>query len=495
MELKQIILVIVTLVLSSCLSDNKEVTITGNISGNIPDKIEYTLPINGISYFGFEESIQPDSLGNFQINITADKSSFIELSSGYKLYGTVIVEPGSHYDIFINTDIKENGFRVEGQNEKGQKLYNQLTNRSIIDEEDFEVEGMKYFNDTIASEIKQNIQNKTKIEISGFKELLNSKAISKSFYDLVKTDREYFYKGAQSSLAFIKLSVNSKKDIVWDEDGFRGMWKEIYQGHPATDTKLLSSPWFYNYVENYLRYIEQADGSFDDELLDSLYKQGSPRTYKIENAKINLTGPVLEYYYAAYLYYVSMNKNYEKELISLFEEFKEDYPLSLYTRFLEPEITSIMEFHKLKEHKLNDKIIFIDDYENIDSFKEVVETLKGKKIFVDVWATWCSPCKVEFGHKKALMKLLESKNVEILYISTDRDEKDKQWKDMIKFYDLEGYHIRANKLLNADLQRLFGKNSMSIPWYMLVDENGNILIKNAEPPSQMEKLEKQLDDI
>lgn len=33
-----------------------------------------------------------------------------------------------------------------------------------------------------------------------------------------------------------------------------------------------------------------------------------------------------------------------------------------------------------------------------------------------------------------------------------------------------------------------------IPWYLLIDENGNIIIKHASRPSQLKKLEKELDE-
>lgn len=81
----------------------------------------------------------------------------------------------------------------------------------------------------------------------------------------------------------------------------------------------------------------------------------------------------------------------------------------------------------------------------------------------------------------------------MLYISIDSDKYATQWHDMIKFYDLEGYHIRANPQLGQDLRKIFGKGgSMSIPWYILVDEDGDIIKKHASRPSQLKELEVEL---
>lgn len=60
---------------------------------------------------------------------------------------------------------------------------------------------------------------------------------------------------------------------------------------------------------------------------------------------------------------------------------------------------------------------------------------------------------------------------------------------MIKFYNLEGYHIRANKELNSELREIFNPDGpLSIPWYILIDKNGNIVKKNASRPSDIGEL-------
>ena len=67
---------------------------------------------------------------------------------------------------------------------------------------------------------------------------------------------------------------------------------------------------------------------------------------------------------------------------------------------------------------------------------------------------------------------------------------------MIKFYNLEGYHIRANKQLEAELRKIFDNNgSISIPWYILIDNDGNILRRHAKQPSQINELEKEINEI
>ena len=66
---------------------------------------------------------------------------------------------------------------------------------------------------------------------------------------------------------------------------------------------------------------------------------------------------------------------------------------------------------------------------------------------------------------------------------------------MIKFYDLEGQHLLANEKLIADIIDKFGNNgSFAYPRYMLVDENGNVVNAEASYPSQIEQLEKEINE-
>ena len=125
--------------------------------------------------------------------------------------------------------------------------------------------------------------------------------------------------------------------------------------------------------------------------------------------------------------------------------------------------------------------------ENIKSLEEAIKPMYGKKIYIDIWATWCKPCLMEFAHNEALKKILEENDIQQLYICLDSDTNVKNWKDCIKQYNLAGTHIRVNKEFSSDILRLFfnaGK-MVSIPRYILIDEEGNIMVKNAKRPSQL----------
>eukprot|EP01089_Gocevia_fonbrunei_P020898 TRINITY_DN7897_c0_g1_i1.p2 TRINITY_DN7897_c0_g1~~TRINITY_DN7897_c0_g1_i1.p2 ORF type:complete len:113 (-),score=18.85 TRINITY_DN7897_c0_g1_i1:166-504(-) len=105
------------------------------------------------------------------------------------------------------------------------------------------------------------------------------------------------------------------------------------------------------------------------------------------------------------------------------------------------------------------------------------------------------PCKKEFEHKKPLYTMLESKNISVLYICEGEHSKEKVWKEMIDFYDLEGHHVFTNEKLLADIIDKFGNNGQfAYPRYLLVDENGIVVNEQASYPSKLKQLEREINE-
>ena len=127
--------------------------------------------------------------------------------------------------------------------------------------------------------------------------------------------------------------------------------------------------------------------------------------------------------------------------------------------------------------------------EKIKTLEEAIKPFHGKIIYIDIWATWCKPCIMEFAHNETLKEILNEKDVQQLYISLDNDFNDKNWKDIIKQYNLTGTHIRANREFSAEIVKLFFTNGfnieISIPRYILIDEKGNVMNDRAKRPSQL----------
>lgn len=123
------------------------------------------------------------------------------------------------------------------------------------------------------------------------------------------------------------------------------------------------------------------------------------------------------------------------------------------------------------------------------------QLLKGKWLYIDLWATWCRGCVYQFRYKDQLAELLaQYPKVVPVYISLDNGKEKDKWERMIKEYNLKGYHLLINSPLHRDIrERLNITASMKIPRYMLVDPEGNIVNGELPLPYKMDDLKKELE--
>ncbi len=121
------------------------------------------------------------------------------------------------------------------------------------------------------------------------------------------------------------------------------------------------------------------------------------------------------------------------------------------------------------------------DYENYNGSTTSMADLKGKYIYIDVWATWCRPCLAEIPALKELEKELGDK-MHFLSISVDRDNKHEAWQKMVSDKELKGVQLFADKNWKSQFIQDFGINS--IPRFILIDPQGNVVNPNASRPSE-----------
>ena len=112
--------------------------------------------------------------------------------------------------------------------------------------------------------------------------------------------------------------------------------------------------------------------------------------------------------------------------------------------------------------------------------RKLVEPYKGKIILIDVWGTWCSPCRQALSHSKELYNRMAQYDIVFLYLANRSDED--SWKNVIKEYNVTGDNVVHYNLPGEQQSAM--ENFLKVngyPTYRLIDRNGNLLDVNADP--------------
>ncbi|MDR6783179.1 thiol-disulfide isomerase/thioredoxin [Pedobacter africanus] len=131
-------------------------------------------------------------------------------------------------------------------------------------------------------------------------------------------------------------------------------------------------------------------------------------------------------------------------------------------------------------------------YADADGKMVSLKSLRGKYVYIDVWATWCSPCKAEIPFLRKLEQELHHKNIYFVSLSVDKMTDHSKWVDYVKKHQLGGIQLISDKDFKADFVKQF--NISGIPRFILIDPEGKIISGDAKRPSDPE-LRKQLDKL
>jgi thiol-disulfide isomerase/thioredoxin len=103
-------------------------------------------------------------------------------------------------------------------------------------------------------------------------------------------------------------------------------------------------------------------------------------------------------------------------------------------------------------------------------------SLKGKVIYLDLWATWCGPCVYE---KPFFTKLQEKykDNEKIALVSLSIDDEIDLWKQDVDKRKAGGYQWQINR------NSLLDYNIMGVPRTIIIDKDFKIADLNAPHPS------------
>jgi thiol-disulfide isomerase/thioredoxin len=128
------------------------------------------------------------------------------------------------------------------------------------------------------------------------------------------------------------------------------------------------------------------------------------------------------------------------------------------------------------------------NYDNHKGGKTSLADLKGKYVYIDMWATWCGPCIKEIPSLKKIETSYHGKNIAFVSISVDKNKD--AWQKMVTDKSLGGIQLH----FGGD-QTFANKYMVSgIPRFILLDPNGGVVNPDAPRPSDP-KLIKIFNDL
>ena len=125
--------------------------------------------------------------------------------------------------------------------------------------------------------------------------------------------------------------------------------------------------------------------------------------------------------------------------------------------------------------------------------KKILEPYKGKFVLLDIWGTWCSPCKEALSHSTEEYARLKDYDIEFLYLANNSPQE--SWENVIKEYNVSGDNV-AHYNLPAEQQAAIERHLdvHSFPTYKLFDREGNLLDIEVDA-RQLEELVRLLEQL
>ncbi|MDR2683153.1 MAG: redoxin family protein [Dysgonamonadaceae bacterium] len=173
-----------------------------------------------------------------------------------------------------------------------------------------------------------------------------------------------------------------------------------------------------------------------------------------------------------------------KEFKALDEAQIEQLPADV-RDFIEKKNNELLQLIEANKKKTGFTVNDIAEVPNADVFPSILSKFRGKPILLDVWATWCGPCRLANEELKPVKAELSGKDLVYVFVAGENSPLE-TWKNMIP--DLHGEHFRLTAKQWDYIGNTFGIRG--VPTYFFIDREGNIKEKLTGYPGIQQMKEK-----
>lgn len=486
------------IVLSFTLSSFAQFKLSGKII-NYSGKEELVINIPVVSGFYKENTfpIQVTKSGTFVIDLVLKDQKFANLIFQRKFY-TLLLNPGKNLTLNLNegdSTLKVLSGTALAENKLMQQINLEQYPFFLVDEGNnkFAKLPLKGLQEQVLQPYLAQRDEKIRKVQSSAVALKDKKAIS--------AELKYISYNYLNDLARTQITNRATVDsLIFD----------VFDNVDPKPETFPAGPQYYAFVRTYLSYLESK-----------AFKQIKKENIKPNEAipyfgiSLDSANVIVKNYGKPYWRWIGSNKNFPANVVEVYNyhqfnalyqdkdlrqfeglanAFKSKFPNSVYIKDIDGKLRSLKSM--LTQNETNTEIKIVDNYEKIGSIYEVIKSLKGKVVYLDIWGTWCGPCKDELTYVPALKANFKDKDVVFVYLDMDEDHLDTSWRQFIKINEMAGLHLRKNRATIEPFWKELLANATDkaeyYPQYFIFDKEGKLVVTKAKRPSEKEELYAQI---
>ncbi len=459
---KSLLLAVLSALFIVSCSSSEPAVLTGKVDVEGLDAMQVVYSFNGSTFLIRYAEIVPEEDGTYRFELQLPKESLdVDIYVNNDIFGAHLVTGTT---TTVNIRSNEDGTieaAFEGENAELSNVYNCYTRAYDI---------MKYF-------AMDPAESKTFAEY---------RAIADAEYEALKpvisaltnpADREYYTRLSEGSYDWTKIRIMmdeafeiNKKISEYEE--YNELVDKVDPNDPINvETEMLSN-WF------------------GREIARTGYEESSTEAYlaAMDIADEKITEPRCREMLAAYLgysYFLMGSQDGQTDRFwERFKVFAKDYP----------------EIIAQYESQANAEVLVVDGGEvpyspvmtDPDGKQVNLSDLKGKFTYIDIWATWCGPCRKEIPHLEKVVEHFKG-NDNVLFLSISVDNDHDAWLKMIT----EDQPAWPQYILSREESDKFmtAWGISGIPRFIMLDKDGRIFSGDAIRPSDpaiIETIEAQI---
>jgi thiol-disulfide isomerase/thioredoxin len=448
-------LTILFLFVSHFLIAQKNVTISGTVKNFNGKSVKAETLKNSLRFeYILLDTTKLDKNGNFTLKFNIEKPSKIKLKIGEE-YTELYAVNGDNISISVDAINFDKSIKYNGSN--------------------------KEWNQFVASEILNENWN-FRYSICKNKESL--------FLDSLQIFYVSKIKNAETLIPNDVLKAFVLEYIDYTQANIKLMYTYYHKNMNKLEEKPQLSTNYYDFISKLnlnnqktlnLSLYQQFLGYLSNHYTEELYNKDTSQSYD------SLNSIVIQNRFKNFDKEILVSNEIIETLMYGFDVIKADSLLMKNDELLKNSAfkTEITEVRNKVKKYAKGAIAPTFSYPDMNGKMVSLSDFKGKIVYLDVWASWCGPCRREIPAAKELEKQMHGKDVVFLCVSVDGDEA--AWKKIVKEKELTGVHIHSKGDFNSEMTKLY--DIRSIPTYIIIDRNGKIWKMGAERPSGKAKEE------